>query len=49
LHFLDAVEKCYDSKACLCDGFKGSAKEVKILGYKLFDLNESFVIKVKAG
>ena len=43
------MEKCRDSKTCLCDGIKGSAREVRILGYKLFDDNESFVIKVKAG
>lgn len=44
-----AVEKCHNSNACFCDGNKGSAQKVKILGYKLYDLNESFIIKVKAG
>lgn len=45
------MEKCNDSEKCLCDGPNSSVthEDAKILGYDLFDINDSFVIVVKAG
>jgi len=44
-------KECSNSRVCLCGGSNSSVTEedVVILGYDLFDMNESFTIIVKAG
>ena len=43
--------KCVNSEMCLCGGSTSSVTQAdaKILGYELFDINESYTIVVKTG
>lgn len=45
------MEKCRNPERCLCGGPNSSVtqEDVKILGYELFEVNDSLKIVVKAG